>query len=86
MQELKHSLTFKIASILLLVILLMIPTSMVKNLITERSEVHTSAVHEISEKWGAGQQVVAPFISVPYDKFLRSTDSDGKERVTKYKE
>lgn len=87
MKNLKTSVLFKAGVILTIVLLLLIPTSMVKDLIREREQVQRNAVHEVSAKWGGEQTITGPFISIPYDKYVKKYDkSDSTEKIIKLKE
>ena len=74
----RRSITLKIFSIGFLILVLLIPASMIKNLIRERESRRDSVVMEISEKWGESQTITGPFISVPYKTFFK--DDEGKTR------
>ncbi|MCG2809621.1 MAG: cell envelope integrity protein CreD, partial [Candidatus Portnoybacteria bacterium] len=74
----RYSVTFRIAIIGILALLLLIPISMVKNLIYERESTKRVAVSEISQKWGEQQTIAGPILSVPYKKYI--TNEKG-ERV-----
>ena len=60
------SITLKLLSIGLLLLLLLIPSSMVEGLITERAENRDQATADISEKWGGAQLVLGPVLVLPY--------------------
>jgi inner membrane protein len=78
-----QSVTFKLVTISILILVLLLPASMVKSLIREREARKYSVINEVNDKWGQGQIVVGPIISVPYLKQIV-----GKNRktttVTKY--
>lgn len=74
----RRSITLKIFSIGFLILVLLIPASMIKNLIRERESRRDSVVMEISGKWGESQTITGPFISVPYKTFFK--DDEGKTR------
>ena len=73
MKNLKGNIFFKIAVIIVLILLLLIPASMVQDLIHEREQVQKSAITEVSEKWANRQTITGPYIAIPYDKFVRQT-------------
>ncbi|MBM9531103.1 cell envelope integrity protein CreD [Desulfoprunum benzoelyticum] len=75
----RNSATFKIFSIGILVLVLLIPTSMIRSLINEREHRKNSVVDEISSKWGNSQTITGPFITIPYKNFYK----DYKDK-TKY--
>ncbi|MEA2113391.1 MAG: inner membrane CreD family protein, partial [Patescibacteria group bacterium] len=59
----RYSVTFRVAIIGVLALLLLIPIGLVKNLIYERESAKRAAVSEISQKWGEQQTVAGPIIS-----------------------
>ena len=72
----KSSITLKIASVGILILLLLIPATMIENLIHERQSRRDSVVREISQKWGDSQTITGPFITVPFKTFFK--DDKGK--------
>jgi len=66
----RYSATFRIAVVVILALLLLIPIEMVKNLIYERESTKRIAVSEISQKWGERQTIAGPILSVPYKKYV----------------
>lgn len=79
---LSGSVTVRIFSITVLVLLLMIPNSMIRDIIRERQFTSNQAIAEVSSKWGYEQTVVGPVLSVPYLTY--SEDKDGKRTYTKH--
>lgn len=55
----------------LLVLLLLIPASLIQNLVSERQSRQQEAVSEISSKWAGSQTVTGPVIGVPYTEIVR---------------
>lgn len=87
MKKLKTNIYFKIGVIILLILILMIPTSMVENLIHEREGVQASAIDEVSSKWGRGQTISGPYISIPFDKYVnRYNKKDSINEIIKIKQ
>lgn len=72
----KKSVTLKIVSVGILILLLLIPAAMIKDLIRERQSRRDSVVKEISQKWGYSQIITGPFITIPFKTFFK--DHDGK--------
>jgi len=64
--EFKNSVTFKAITIGILVLLLLIPISMVEDLILDRKSAGKDVAEEISSKWGKQQTLTGPIICVPY--------------------
>ncbi|MFT4544952.1 MAG: inner membrane protein [Polaribacter sp.] len=79
---LNGSVTVRIFSITILVLLLMIPSSMIQDIIRERQFTSNDAIKEVSSKWGYDQTVAGPVISVPYLTFKE--DKDGKKTFYKH--
>ncbi|MCF8276841.1 MAG: cell envelope integrity protein CreD [Flavobacteriales bacterium] len=78
---LNGSVTVRIFSITILVLLLMIPNSMIRDIIRERQMTSNDAISEVSAKWGFEQTVVGPVVSVPYLTYTE--DKEGKRTFTK---
>ena len=74
----KTSVTFKIVSFAILILLMLIPTSMVESLIYERQYRQEDAVNEISSKWGHGQTVSGPILTVPYYHHIKIRQGEFK--------
>lgn len=72
-----RSVTFKLVTISILILVLLLPASMVKSLIREREARKQGVIDEVNGKWGQAQTVVGPIISVPYLKYVT-----GKNRKT----
>lgn len=77
----KQSLSFKISSIGAIIILLMIPNTLVKDIIRERNHNQTSVIQEVSDKWGNEQQIVGPVLTIPYKKIFEDADGNVKEII-----
>ena len=67
----KKPVTLKIVSVGILVLVLLIPASMIRSLVSERESRRNSVVSEISQKWGNSQTITGPFITVPYTSFFK---------------
>lgn len=72
----KQSLFIKIANIGLIIVLLMIPNTLIKELIHERNLNQKSVIREVSQKWGKAQQIVGPVLTIPYMSYYE--DDEGK--------
>lgn len=87
MKTLKNNIYFKIATIVIITVLLLIPTSMIKSLIVERETTQNNAISEVSSKWGEQQTISGPIISIPYYRYSKEySSSDLKENYNQYKE
>ncbi len=79
----RNSVTFKIFSIGILILLMLIPTSMIQSTIREREYRQEDAVNEISEKWSNEQIISGPIISIPYKAYFKSADDKDEVKVLK---
>jgi inner membrane protein len=77
MRGLKKNIYLKLLVITGLILVLLIPTTMVKNLILEREDLQKTSIKEVSAKWGQSQTISGPFISIPYDKYVNSFTERG---------
>lgn len=68
-QKLKDSLTLRLVAITVLVLLLLIPTAMVKDMIRERESYQDEAAREVGQKWGKEQFLKGPVLNVPYYEY-----------------
>lgn len=88
MSTLKNNLYIKIAVIIFLSIVLLIPAALIKGLIEERESTQTEAFSEISSKWGGAQTISGPILAIPFTKLMRianTADSTTKvEQVKQY--
>lgn len=62
----RNALSVKIILIGVLILILFIPLSMIRGLITERADTATAASDEVQAKWSSAQEIVGPFISIPF--------------------
>ncbi|MCI5055158.1 MAG: cell envelope integrity protein CreD [Flavobacteriales bacterium] len=83
---LKSSITVRSLVILILILLLLIPTSMVTDLIRERKSRKYEAQREVSEKWGGSQIVTGPIVTIPYKRSYMETDINGHKKISYTKE
>jgi inner membrane protein len=87
MTKLKYNIYIKIGAIVLIVLLLLIPTTMIKSLVRERENKQNEAIDEVSNKWGQRQTINGPLVSIPYYKYVKDTKSrDSSEKVVRVKE
>lgn len=56
----------KMVIIAALIIALLIPQTMIQNMIVERQDNRNFVVTEVSSKWGTDQQITGPILTVPY--------------------
>lgn len=79
----KNSASVKIAVIIFITLLLLIPVSMVKSLIGERGNRQMEVISEISEKWGGSQTVAGPVLTIPYKSYINNEDK-APVTITRY--
>lgn len=79
----RNKLSIKIILIGVLILLLFIPLSMVRGLISERSKTAMEASNEVQDKWSSSQQIVGPFISIPfYEHKEKQFYENGESKIT----
>ena len=62
----KNSVTLRLITIAILILILLIPSSMIGSLVNERESRRDEAINEISSKWGRSQTIGGPVLTVPY--------------------
>ncbi len=80
--KIRNSITLKLFTITLLMLLLMIPSSMITSIITEREGLNKHAVEEVSSKWAADQLITGPILTIPLE--YEYEEKDEKIRSIKY--
>src|SRR5690606_3779267 len=73
-----ESILIKIGLIGMLVIILLIPSSMVQDLILERQNRQKEVLSEISDKWSDSQLIAGPILVLPYKTMVNQKENDGK--------
>jgi inner membrane protein len=73
--RLRESVTAKLVFIGVLIVVLLIPSSLINNLITERASRQDDITQEVSEQWSGSQLIKGPVLIIPYKKQVRSTDT-----------
>ena len=87
MGKLKSNIYFKIGTIVIIIVLLLIQTSMIESLIFEREATQNEAIAEVSSKWAEQQTISGPFISIPYHRYIKEfSKKDSTEKVVQIKE
>ena len=74
----RNSVTLKLITITILVLLLLIPSSMIQSIIGERERMNTEAAREVSSKWANSQEIKGPILSIP----LTYEEKNGEEILT----
>ena len=64
--RLRHSIVVKLFTVSVLVLVLLIPMSMIRDVIHEREDVRSAAQADLVRSWGPRQSVSGPLIVVPY--------------------
>ncbi|MBI2967097.1 MAG: cell envelope integrity protein CreD [Bacteroidetes bacterium] len=67
----RNSITLKLVSIGILILLLLIPAFMIEDLIRNREYTSSDAIEEVSSKWGEAQTISGPVLAVPYKKYYK---------------
>ncbi len=67
-QSIKSSVTLKLLSIFVLMLLLLIPIGLVEDVIQERNSLRQKTVKEVSSKWANEQYVYGPILTIPIRK------------------
>lgn len=87
MKALQQNLYLKVLVIVIIILILFIPTLMIRGLISEREQTQSTAINEVSSKWGNAQTITGPFISIPYYRFVKEiSPKDSTEQIVQVKE
>jgi len=87
MKSIKHNIYVKLAAIIVLTLLLLIPSAMVMELIREREQTQEDAINEVSFKWSSAQTLTGPYISVPYYKYVKQqSGKDSSAQLVRIKD
>lgn len=81
--QIKNSLMFKALIIGLILLVLMIPKSMIQNVISERSKRKDDVVREIGSLWGSKQYLYGPMLSIPYIENEKVTVKENDKEIEK---
>ncbi len=73
---LKNSIMIRLIVIGILLLLLLIPIEMVKDLIREREYRQREAIREVSSKWGNEQTIKGLVLTMPYKSYSKVYDKD----------
>jgi inner membrane protein len=76
----RYTAIIKMLTIGVLVLLLLIPSFLVRDLIREREQSQDEVKREISSKWGQAQTVVGPIISIPYEDYINNK----RDKIIRY--
>ncbi len=80
----RNSVSLKLSVITFLILLLLIPTSMIKSIIYERQALNEATTEEVSSKWANSQLISGPIITIPvvYEYWQEKSDEAGGAIVT----
>ena len=76
----KQSITIRLITIGILILLLLIPVSMVEDLIREREYRQADAIREVSSKWGEQQTITGLVLTIPYKTFEKVYEKESTEK------
>ena len=78
-----NALTIKIVLTAFLIIVLLIPITMVQDMITERSKTANKATEEVQQRWSKPQNITGPILVIPYQSYIEKEDKTG-QKVIRY--
>lgn len=70
----KNAISLKLITIAAICLSLLIPATMIQNLIAEREKTSKAAAQEVSTKWGGEQVLTGPILTIPYQHNYRNKD------------
>ena len=79
----RNSISFKMGIIGILILVLLIPLSYIKDLIRERKQLQNDVISSINKSWGEENQLYGPILKIPYTEYTKSTITDQKTGKTK---
>ena len=78
----RNSVTLKLISVGILILLLLIPTTMIKSIIHEREALNQQATEEVSAKWANNQTLCGPVLTIPL--IVEEKKEEKTVEVTRY--
>lgn len=72
----RNSVSLRLVTIGILILLLLIPVALIQDLIREREDRQMEAINEVSSKWGAAQTLKGLVLTVPYKSFSKVLDNE----------
>lgn len=82
MKNLKNSIGTRLIIIGAISVILLIPSFMIQEIITDRENRRDTVTDEISSKWGGEQTITGPVLSIPYRYYF--TGKEGSESIKQY--
>lgn len=80
LQRIQSSVFLKLIIIGFLLLILMIPNSLIQQLINERTGYESQIKYEVAQTWGSQQTLVGPLLSIPFTEKWRQV-VDGKTKT-----
>ncbi|MEO1256915.1 MAG: inner membrane CreD family protein [Bacteroidota bacterium] len=81
----KNSVTLKLLTVGVLILMLLVPSTMIKSIIRERENLSMSTINEVNAKWAEEQTISGPILTIPmvyeYQNKVKKEDSDQVEIV-----
>ncbi|MEZ0375122.1 MAG: cell envelope integrity protein CreD [Candidatus Sericytochromatia bacterium] len=78
-QKMRTSVSFKLFSMLGLLMVAMIPVAFIRGLVSERQQLQHQAIDEVNQKWAGQQSLAGPALTLPY---RHSFTNDKKQTFT----
>lgn len=83
----KTNIYLKVATIVVIALVLLLPAGMIGGLISEREQTQTLAIQSVSEQWAGAQVITGPVLTIPYYKYQREGNGrDSTKRLVRIKE
>ncbi len=82
----KNSIGLRVFTIAFLILILLIPISMVEDLIREREGRQEEATSEVSQKWGEQQTISGLILTIPFYTYTKYIEDDKTEKLIKKKQ
>ncbi len=83
-ERISRSVTIKLFSIGILILLLLIPKSMITSLIEERESRMWETIQEVTDKWSRKQTVSGPVVIIPYKNHIWDRVADKETEVIEH--
>jgi len=83
--EIRMSPFAQLAALAILTLVLQVPVVMIWGLVGERDRTRDEAVREIASSWGEEQQVVGPYLLVPYRYETVEKNKEGEDYTRSYR-
>ena len=80
LSRIRNSVITRLLVIAGLVMCLLIPVTMIKDVISEREMRREGVIKEVSSKWGGEQTIAGPILTVPYTEYI--TDEKGRKKTS----